>query len=266
MVKLGIKIALLGILLSNAFQNVAFSQGQKVYHELSRFSKWSIVAGPVIYNKAVLTPQYGDLTFKNRPMWGFNAGILYDFYPDRKWSFQTGLIVALEPIYSIEYEILKNDLYSSWTEDLADKAEMYAIYSFSSPLLINLKLKTGKRTFANFSTGLKIMYFPNGQSEFIVSISDEQISDHREIFGLKLESPKNSIQGSFIIGAGLSYVMEKILLKANLIYVMNFQNTISGEYQFANLFTSPDTRGYYDLSGDYLGLLFSVSWKKFKRK
>jgi hypothetical protein len=266
MVRLLIKIALLGILLSNAFLKIAFSQEQKVYYELSKYSKWSFVAGPVVYNKAELTPQYGDLSFENKSMWGFNAGVMYDFYPDRKWSFQTGLIVAKEPIYSVEYEIDMNDLYTSWTENLTDEAKMYALYTFSSPLIINLNLKTGNRTFANLSTGFKIMYFPSGEAEYTLAISDEQLSDHREIFGLKLESPENSFQGSFIIGTGFSYALKKVLLKANLIYVMNFQNTISGEYQFANLFTSPDTRGYYDLSGNYIGLQFSVSLKKSKKE
>lgn len=265
MVKL-IKTALLSILLSNAFIKTAFAQEQKVYYELSKFSKWSFVAGPVMYNKAKLTPQYGELSFENKSMMGFNAGVMYDFYPDRKWSFQTGLIVAKEPIYSVEYEIDKNDLYPSYTENLTGEAKMYALYTFSFPIILNLNLKTGKRTFANLTTGLKVMYFPSGEAEYTLAVSDEQLSDHREIFGLKLESPENSFQGSFVVGTGFSYAMKKVLLKTNLIYVMNFQNTISGEYQFANLFTSPDTRGYYDLSGNYLGLQFSVSLKKSKKQ
>jgi hypothetical protein len=193
LVRLLIKIVMLSILLSNAFLKIAFSRDQKVYSELSKFSRWSIVAGPVIYNKAELTLQYGDLTFENKPMLGFNAGILYDFYPDRKWSFQTGLIVAKEPIYSVKYEIDKNDLYPSYTENLIGEAKMYALYTFSLPLIINLNLKTGKRTFFSLSTGSKIMYFPGGEAEYTLAISDEQLSDYREIFGLKLESPENSL-------------------------------------------------------------------------
>jgi hypothetical protein len=266
MVRIVIKIALLSILLSNAFLKTVFSQEQRVYSELYKYSKWSFTAGPVVYNKAKLIPQYGDLTFENKPMLGFNAGVLYDFYPERKWSFQTGLIVAKEPIYSIYYKISHNDLYQNYPGDLIDEYKSYALYSFSFPLVLRLNLQTGRKTFATFITGLKAMYFPHGGSEYTYAISDEELSDYREIFGLKLESPVNSIQGSFTIGTGFSYTMEKVLLKANLIYVMNFQNTITGEYQFANLFTSPDTRGYYDLSGNYLGLLFSVSLKKSKNK
>jgi hypothetical protein len=266
MVRISKKFAMLSIMLSVAFLKIAFPQEQKVYYELSKFSKWRFVAGPVLYNKAELTPQYGDMTFENKPMLGFNAGVMYDFYPDHKWSFQTGLLVAKEPICSVTYKILKENLYSEYQEDLVDSYKSYALYTFSFPLLLNINLQTGEKTFASFITGFKAMYFPNGSSDFVVSISNEEISDYREIFGLKLESPENSFQGSFVIGTGFSYALQKILLKANLIYVMNFQNTISGEYQFANLFTSLDTRGYYDLSGNYLGLLFSVSLKKSKKE
>lgn len=256
----------MGLMLITASLKTAYSQEQKVYYELSKYSKWSLVVGPIVYNKAELTPQYGELTFKNKPMLGFNAGVMYDFYPDRKWSFQTGLLVAKEPIYSISYTIQHNDLYETYPGNLIDEYKSYALYTFSFPLFLRLNLQTGNNSFASFLIGLKAMYFPHGESEYVYAISDEQLSDYREIFGLKLESPENSFQGSFVIGTGFSYALEKVLLKANLIYVMNFQNSISGEYQFANLFTSADTRGYYDLSGNYLGLLFSVSFKKSKGK
>lgn len=266
MVRLLVLKALLGILLSNAFLKTAFTQEQKNLNALSNYSRWSVIAGPAFYTKAELIPQYGELTFENNPLWGFNAGVLYNFYPESKWSFQTGLIVAKEPIYSVTYRILKEDLYPEYKEDLLDSYKSYALFTFSFPLLLNINLETGRKTFASFSAGYKAMYFPYGSSDFVVSISSEELSDYREIFGLKLESPENSFQGSFILGTGFSFAMEKVLLKANLIYVMNFQNTITGEYQFANLFTSPDSRGYYNLSGNYLGLLFSVSLRKGKSK
>ena len=107
------------------------------------------------------------------------------------------------------------------------------------------------------------MYFPHGGSEYVYTIIDDEVlMQGFEVFGLMLESPENTMQGSFVIGTGYSLARKKVLLKATLLYVMNFQNTITGEYQFANLFTSPDTRGYYNLSGNYLGLLFAVSFKK----
>ncbi|MGI6477926.1 MAG: hypothetical protein ACOX0M_00615 [Salinivirgaceae bacterium] len=261
-----INIILLSILLSNVVVKNTFSQERKVYDRLSGFSNWSLVAGPVLYKKAEIRPQYGNLTFKNKPILGFNAGILYGFNSDKMWSFQTGTLLAMEPTYSFAYEIQKYDLFDSYQGNLTDSYKSYAFYSLSFPLLLSLNLQTSKNTFASLLIGSKIMYFPYGQSEYVYTVIDEELSESREIFGLKLESQKNAFQGSFVLGTGFSYALQKILLKANLIYVFNLQNTITGEYQFANLFVSADTRGDYNLSGNYLGLLFSISFNKFKKE
>jgi hypothetical protein len=261
-----IKIIVGIILLNIVFHPGLFAQSNKEYFSLSKFRKWSIVAGPVLYNKAKIYPQYGDYTFENRPIWGFNAGFEYDFYPAKKWSFVTGLILAYEPVYNIHYCIKHEDLYPEYTEDCVDKVKMYANPSFSAPLLVRLNLQVDKNLFANFITGLKVMYFPSGAAAMSLVFHNEDDTEAREVFGLRLESPDNAFQGSYIIGTGISFILDKILLKSNLIYVMNFQNTIAGEYQFGNLFTSPPAGGDYELSGNYLGLLFSVSIANNKKK
>ncbi|MCK9291066.1 MAG: hypothetical protein WCR58_10150 [Bacteroidales bacterium] len=255
----------MGLILMAASLRTACSQEQKVYDELSKYSKWSIVAGPVLYDKAYLTPQYGEYTFENIPILGFNAGFEYDFYPDAKWSFITGLYFAYEPVYNLKFTLKEIDIYDHFEEDYSDHINMYANPSFSSPVLLRLNIQSGNRTFNSFLIGFKAMFFPRGEAEMTYAMSSLELSERREVFGLKLESPKNNFQGSFVIGTGFSYALEKVLLKANLIYVMNFQHTIYGEYQFANLFTSPDTRGYYDLTGNYLGLLISIGLKKTYR-
>jgi hypothetical protein len=259
-------IAMVGNFLTIAFPLVIRAQQKIEYTELSKYRKWSFVAGPILYDKATLIPQYGDYTFENLKIPGFNAGFEYDFYPEKKWSFLTGFLVALEPVYSVNYRIYNKDLFPESEGDLSNKTKMYALVSFSAPLMMHLKIKTGNKTFASFLTGLKAMYFPHGSADMVQAITSLELLESREVFGLKLESPENSFQGSFVVGTGFSYAVEKVLLKANLIYVMNFQNTMSGEYQFANLFTSPDSRGYYNLSGNYLGLLFSASLRKGKSK
>ena len=49
-------IILLNIILYSGLQ----AQGNKEYPALRKFSKWGIVAGPVLYNSAKIYPQYGD--------------------------------------------------------------------------------------------------------------------------------------------------------------------------------------------------------------
>ena len=236
------------------------------YSQLGKYRNMGIMVGPILYDKALNIPQYGEYLFENKPIPGLNFGLEYDFYPEKKWSLISGLYVNSEPVYNIRFRILEKDLYPDWTEDLVDKAKMYAIKSFSVPLLLQLNLQTGAKSFINFRTGLKIMYFPRGIAEFSLSILDSALSDSREIFGLRLKSPDFPLFGSYVVGTGVSYAMNAILLKLNLIYVMNFQRTITGEYQFGNLMSSSPTRGYYELTGNYLALQFSVNFKKPKNR
>ncbi|KAF0132009.1 MAG: hypothetical protein FD155_533 [Bacteroidetes bacterium] len=250
------------VILHAAFVTRSFSQEQKSYDELKSFSKWSIVAGPVLFDKATLSPQYGDLSFDNKPIIGFNAGFEYDFYPEKKWSIITGLILTKEPIYKFRYKIAIEDNYPHYLKDWVDDEKASSIVSFSVPIMIRLNIQVFNRLYVYLLTGLKAKYFPTGEAYFTVTMGNEDRTETREMFGLRLNSPENAFQGSFVIGTGCSYALDKVLLKANFIYVMNFQNTISGEYQFGNLFSSPPTRGYYNLSGNYLGLLFSASLKK----
>lgn len=243
-----------------------YAQSNREYSALSKFRKWGIVAGPILYNRGKLQPQYGEYSFENKPMWGFNAGIEYDFYPDRKWSIITGLFVALEPAYKIVYSFKEEDIYPQFADDLTDKDYMYSMTSFSSPILLRLNIHVSNKIFINFRTGLKVMYFPPGSASMSVTFHNEDNTESREVFILRMDSPDNLFQGSFIIGSGISYASKRLLLKANLIYVMNFQNSMEGEYLFDNLFVSPRSNGYYKLSGNYLGLLFSVSLAKKKEK
>ncbi len=253
---------IVGLVLTIVFAPKAFSQVTFEYYALKKYHKWGIITGPVLYNRAKLEPQYGEYTFENRPIWGFNAGFDYDFHPANKWSFITGLIVALEPVYNIKYSFKEEDIYPQFKGGDVDKAKMYAMTSFSAPLLIRLNLQIGDKMFMNFRTGLKVMYFPSGFASFSLTYHNKDNTEAREVFGLKAESPDNWIQGSFVIGTGVSYALKKILIKANLVYVMNFQNTMEGEYLFDNLFVSPRSYGFYKLSGNYIGLLFTINLAK----
>lgn len=259
-------LTMVGIILTIVLSTETFGQTSTEYYALKKYRKWGIVVGPILYNRAKLEPQYGEYTFENKPIWGFNAGFEYDFYPDRKWSFITGFIVAIEPIYNLQYKFKKEDIYPHFTDDWTDSDKMYATTSFSAPLLLRLNIQVSNKTFINFRSGLKVMYFPDGFANLRVTFHNEDDTESREMFGLRVESPLNWFQGSFVIGSGISYATKKVLLKANLIYVMNFQNSMEGDYLFDNMFVSPRSYGYYKLSGNYLGLLFTVSLAKKKDK
>ncbi|HHN48233.1 MAG TPA: hypothetical protein ENN08_04780, partial [Bacteroidales bacterium] len=205
---------IVGCILTIVFPLIIQAQSITHYPVLEQYRKWSIVAGPVIYNRASITPQYGEYTFKNLPIYGFNAGLEYNFYPELKWSLITGLYTAIEPVYNLNFTIKQFDLYKHYYENLSFQVKMYSLVSFSSPLLLRLNIQTGSKTFISLLTGFKAMYFPQGDAEMVVAISSQELSESREVFGLKLESPENSFQGSFVAGTGFSYAMDKVLLKA----------------------------------------------------
>ncbi len=264
MVNRKLKLTMVGIILTIAFVSKVFCQNPEGYFSLKKYQRLGFVTGLTHYNRAKLEPQYGDYTFENKTIWSFSAGFEYDFYPENKWSFITGFIVSLEPAYNIVYHFKKEDIYPQYNDDWEDKALMYAIPSFSVPFLIRLNIQAAKKLFINFRTGVRMMYFPPGYANFSLTFHNADNTESKEVFGLKLNSPDNLFQGSFIIGAGSSYAFKRLLLKMNIIYVMNFQNIMEGEYLFDNLSASPRSYGYYKLSGNYIGLLFTVNPAKKK--
>ena len=105
MVSYSIKVTVVGFLLTIVIRSQLSAQENKEYPVLQKYRKISLMVGPAIYNRAQTYPQYGSYTLTNKPIPGYNAGINYDFQPDKKWSFITGLWFAKEPIYSIHIKI-----------------------------------------------------------------------------------------------------------------------------------------------------------------
>lgn len=242
--------------------SLSITKAQTLLEEnpLKLYRKWSIVAGPVIYNKAKITPQYGEHSFVNKPIPGYYAGVEYDFLNLKKWTLTTGFLWSPEPVYNLEYVLKKEDIYCNY--DLYDYTRGYAMLSFSFPLYVKRNIEISRHFYVQPFTGFKFKYFPSGSAEMSVAVVNEDHTESREVFGLRAESPDNSMQCAYVICIGGSYLMKKALIKANLVYSMNFQTLMSGEYLFDNLLVSPRSRGYYELSGNYIGLLFSVNLKK----
>jgi len=261
-----LKNTMVGIILTIVFCQMLFGQKNVKFPSLAKYSKFGIITAPVLYDRAKIYPKYGDYTFQNKPLWGFNAGFEYDFFPDRKWSLVTALLVAYEPVYNVKYRILKKDLFKYYDDDLIENFKSYGYYSFSIPVFVRMNIQASKRTFINFLTGIKVMYFPQGSCSLIESMIDIKTLETREIFGLKLSTQDFSIYPSIIVGTGATFALNKVLLKTNLVYVMNLCSTIKGEYQFGNLFSSPPSRGDYKLLGNYWGLWFTLGFKKSKNK
>ncbi len=106
-------------------------------------------------------------------------------------------------------------------------------------------------------------YKTGSASGTVVFANDDEA---REVYGLRLTTQEFEYYGSLVLGTGVLWTAKKFLLKTNVVYVMNFQPIMIGEYQFANLEISEPTRGDYTLSGNYLALSFTFHFNKPKDK
>ena len=250
---------MVGILLTIVTLNKSLAQKPNDFESLAKFRKWTFVAGPRLYFKARTEAYYGDYTFKNRIMPGYQFGVEYEFKPAHKWSIVTGLIITNEPVYSIKYRILQKDLCSHYTEDIIGKFNCSAIYTFSFPILYRLNLPITDRSLITLASGFRLMYFPEGSAYFGQEIHDDSMTKTIEIFGLNLHSQNYSLYESFVLTTGFTFIGKKYLFKPSISTVINFQPTIIGEYQFGNLLSSPPARGSYKLSGNYVSLNLGIT-------
>jgi hypothetical protein len=77
-----------------AFTVNSFSQSNLYFKDLIKYKKWGIIAGPVLYTPAEAILLDGTYAFDNKIMWGFNAGVEYDFAPEKRWSIVSGLYLS----------------------------------------------------------------------------------------------------------------------------------------------------------------------------
>lgn len=77
---------------------------------------------------------------------------------------------------------------------------------------------------------------------------------------------KNPFYTSVHIEANVYFKTKGFLLKANIIYNKSFKPYRTGDYEFLNLELSPNTKGKFEQSGDFLGVGLTVYLKKQKKR
>jgi len=238
--------------------------GQSIekFPNFNQYKKWGIQAAATSYDKATICLQYGEYTFENFRTLGWSFGFEYDFYPEKQWSFQTGLSIAKEPVYNILVEIPDDELFTEGYGGVSDRMKGKGAYSLTVPLVVSVKKRLSNKLYGHLIGGLRFLYYKTGSVSTTVTYSNEDES--RQIFGMRLTTQEFEYYGGFIIGTGVLWTAKKFLLKTNVVYVMNFQPIMIGEYQFANLEISEPTRGNYTLSGNYLALSFTFHFNKPK--
>ncbi|NEN23825.1 hypothetical protein G3O08_09960 [Cryomorpha ignava] len=249
-------IILIGI--ASSFSSLA--QESDLFEKLGDYRKFSLMIGPTLYHSAESRITSGTMAPENLPIWGISGGFEVDIRPERQWSFVTGMIFAKEPSYHIRLNIKQEDI-PSRTSDLIDKARDSYVPTLSLPLLITYKLPLSESQFLEFRTGGKVKIFPSADILYSLTYQDD-MSGTRELFRLTMENTEKFYFGSFLFGAGITTLFNSFLIKTNLLYTLNFQDTYRGEYAFANLSVSGSSTGTYALSGNNVSLMFSIAFKK----
>ena len=258
-----IKILIVGLCLTIIFPKRIDAQGVKGTETEKEYSKFTIILGPSLFDKAIMNPVIkGEYSPKNRLTPSVIFGFEYKLIEQNNLSLITGLNFDFGPTVNFELEIGRGDI-DFYNESLLLEARSYSIVTFSSPLLLNYSKKI-KNTKLFITTGLKIMYLPNGKVISRFSYRPTNTFDEVKLGGLEMFSPKNIYQGSFVFGLGFKRKVRNSEVGVKVIRVVNFQNTFEGTYWFGSFINTDSFSGEYKVSGNYTGILLSYTLPKFK--
>jgi len=237
----------------------------RVFGKLDEYRNWGVHIGPSLYNKASSTLEYGKYSIENHAIPNFNFGFNYHFPLQRNWSIISGVWITPEPMFHLSYKIETEDLPYPYHSSSFFKEKGYGIYDFSIPILLNKNWHWRKKIFFDLQLGIKLMHFPHMNGDVLVTLSQNG-NNRKEIFYMEMTSSENPIYSSAILGGGISFTLNNVIIHSTLYYVHNFKNIRTGYYKFSNFSYSPDSYGKYTLSGSYLYLQFAVRLRKSKKK
>ena len=210
---------------------------------------------PVLYNKAKSTLASGTKAPQHQSIRSYNIGLNYDFLKRKKWLFSTGLWASLEPRFKSRLNFDKNDFEKTDTNTFLNsetKILNFYTHSFSLPLFVRYKMPLSQHSIFYPIMGVKTKFFLEEDGEYGLG------SPELFYYSVFTKPPKNSIQASIILGAGVSIKRKKYLIRTDLLYNINTQNSIEGRYEYRNLLVTPDSDGSYVLSGNYWALMLSI--------
>ncbi|HHC79493.1 MAG TPA: hypothetical protein ENK46_06395 [Flavobacteriia bacterium] len=231
----------------------------------NRYSKWGFSLTPILYNKASITRNFGNITLVNKSMPSFQFGIKRRFYGDKQWSFNIGANLTLIPLSNLSFKLKKEDVFNSFN-GFEDSFKEYNNLYLSIPLNFEFKRQLTLKTYFNFNTGINIYYLTRSDYQLSVVLSSEELNEDREIFALFVETQEKQFQASINLSVGIYFIFKKYMLQTNIVYNKTFKNLLVGEYQFGNLLVSEPTRGNYIVSGDFIGLSTTIYFKKRTKK
>ena len=247
-------------LVSIAFSFSSIAQKLDAYESLRDYRNFSLMVAPALYHSATSRVTSGTMAPENLMNWGISGGFEVDFRPENQLSFVLGMTFAKEPSYRLRLNIKKEEIPGVTYDHTSIEREAFAP-TLAIPFYVTYKFPLTKNQFLEFRTGGKVKLFPPGAIGYGVEIG-ENITNPIEVFFLEMENTDQFYYGSYLFGAGITTMFNGFLIKTNLLYTLNFQDTFKGEYAFKNLSVSGNSTGTYAMSGNNLSLMFSIAFRK----
>lgn len=258
------KKTLIVILLLCIF-SVLYSQDKNIYKDLQNYGRFGFMLGPALYQKAEITPVFGEYTIESKMATSFNAGFIYDFHPDKLWSFQVGFYLGHEPADYTDVTIPANEI-SGYTEDNVFSNRIKGAYSWSIPMTLRIQKKLGNKLYGQLKGGLRLMSFQNGSASGSISYeTSEDYESSLPVYYSESRTPETNYYASLLLGGGISWASKWFLLRTDIMYVVNTQPILEGRYIFINMI-SEDSGGEIKMSGNYFALWLTFHINRSKDK
>lgn len=236
----------------------------QTYPILNEYKSFGISVQGMSYTKGVFTRTEGNHDIQSNSLYTGAVGFRYSIFPnDQKWGLQTGAFIAMPPTYSYGWVIEPKDKYTTSNSSTVFSETFYNDYSLTIPLEVEYKRQIFTNHYLSTTVGGQCVLSTNGTATTTYSIVDD--TSDRQVFGFTAynREPRPYFMGT--IGIGDYYVSKFGLWHFRLTYSKTFATQYYGNYVFGNLRSSPETRGTYKMSGDYVALAVDYRWKKRKK-
>ncbi len=191
----------------------------------------------------------GDLINRTHLMWGFSFGLVYNW----TWTNHFGMKFRLkaEKMSVYKYKLFIPASETSDGKNFYDNIGSYAPFSIHLPVTLEYRNFLIENYTLHFQAGMDIAYH----------WGFNQLKDHNNYLTSTFANPPRFVYDLYFV-AGWYYEFPWALWETGVVYRHTLKDYYNGVYTVGNLKNSPDEIGRISQSGKYIGLEFTVYFKK----
>lgn len=255
------KVLVLITVLQVSFSISAQENNEPIIDEYDAFydyKHWGFSIMPVMYKGVEFSDNTAAIIEAANHIPSIQLAFRYHFNHAKAFSINTGLIFTWTPLTKYSFTLKQEDVYRE--EDRFYESNGFTDSYFLIPLNLEYKLRVGKNLYLNVNGGVITAIRDGGfsASGYHPVFVDFQ-EDSFQVFKLNYKS--TDFQVSSQVSTGLYIVLDKFMLRTNLLYNKSFKDTQKGGYSFRGLRTSLGQTGSISLSGDYFGISTTIYFK-----